>query len=101
MRKTIVKGEEPTSSSSGRVCYVCLKRVDLNELGFRPHTHLSCRPGSAKWLAYFDALPAAKHTPEGKLIAEHYRRKNTQAKERLEEWKQRKADDDTGTKNVD
>jgi len=56
------------TSSYLRTCYVCQKLVYPNMMGFSAITHPRCKPGTKKWLDYFERLPEKDRTEAGKLI---------------------------------
>jgi hypothetical protein len=67
------------SSIKETFCAIC-ERVpfgNLIRLGFDRWRHAGCEPGSPEWCVYFEALPKAKRTNEGKLIYENAKRKGS------------------------
>lgn len=54
--------------SPTRMCYVCGKPVLPNKMGFAAITHPRCKPGTVRWMSYFEQLPQGKQTEAGRLI---------------------------------
>lgn len=58
-------------------CYVCGKKLGRNLFGHRIIRCERCRPGSLRWAAWYERLPASKRTEAGELLYHHAIRKGT------------------------